>query len=207
MFCFMETWLHDDIPDFTALVACFQKSMDMRLCDNRKCGGIAPFVNNRLCNLGHVTMRKCPCCPNVGQSVICPSFTFMLKMFLYCYYVLFCNGVEWELEQNGRVKTISSCWGWPHINSLHIHLETEDCFLFTVKCTLCMFWLLLHTEAFSLFPNFFFLFFSPIFIFCPSVVGCGIALDPTLSMGFLRFWSTMSVCSCSLWTMVCKCVL
>lgn len=47
-----------------------------------KGGGIAPFMNNRWCNLRHVTVKERPFYHKVGLSVIChscTSFTVTLK--------------------------------------------------------------------------------------------------------------------------------
>jgi len=68
LMCFMETWLHDNVPDTIVSLAGFQLVWADRSCSEsskKKGGGVAIYGNNRWCNPGHITVKECVCSPDI----------------------------------------------------------------------------------------------------------------------------------------------
>ena len=50
-----------ELPSFTTL----QADRDPKLSGKRKGGGLVLFINNRLCNPRHMTVKEITCCPDI----------------------------------------------------------------------------------------------------------------------------------------------
>lgn len=60
--CFMETWLHKNIPDQVVDIngfTCVRVDRDPGSSEKKRGGGLALYVNNRWCSPSHVKVRLC----------------------------------------------------------------------------------------------------------------------------------------------------
>ena len=88
---FTESWLHTDTPDHNVSTEGFHTVRADRDCTTsgkRKGGGLAVYVNNRWCNLSHVTIKDRICSPDIELLAVGLSTYYLPREFSHAVVVV-----------------------------------------------------------------------------------------------------------------------